>query len=76
MGGALGGFFSLGGASGKTGKAGVSTPVETHVYIDSTGDDSDAQKILEVAERTCFLHAFCQADVKPKARFSRTSQAA
>ncbi len=68
--------FSLGGASGKTGKAGVSKPVETHVYMDSTGDDSDAQKILEVAERTCFLHAFCQADVKPKARFSRTSQAA
>ena len=68
--------FSLGGASGKTGKAGISQPVETHVYMDSTVEDSDAQKILEVAERTCFLHAFCRDDVKPKARFSRTSQAA
>ena len=68
--------FSLGGASGKTGKAGTSQPVETHVYMDSTGEDSDAQQILGVAERTCFLHAFCRADVKPKARFSRKSKAA
>jgi organic hydroperoxide reductase OsmC/OhrA len=68
--------FSLGGASGKTGKAGISQPVETHVYMDSTADDYVAQQILGVAERTCFLHAFCRADVKPKARFTRTSQAA
>jgi uncharacterized OsmC-like protein len=69
--------FSLGGASGKTGKAGTSQPVETHVYMESNNNsDADAQKILEVAERTCFLHAFCRDDLKPKMRFSRKSKAA
>jgi organic hydroperoxide reductase OsmC/OhrA len=69
--------FSLGGASGKTGKVGSSQPVETHVYMESENNsDADVQKILEVAERTCFLHAFCRDEVKPKTRFSRKSKAA
>ena len=68
--------FSLGGASAGTGRAGVAQPVETHVYMETEGEDRDAQQILGVAERTCFLHAFCRADVKPKARLSRTPRAA
>jgi len=68
--------FSPGGASGGTGKAGVAQPVETHVYMDSGATDADAQQILGAGERTCFLHAFCRADIKTKVRFSRTSPAA
>jgi len=68
--------FSLGGASGGTGKAGVAQPVETHVYLDLDAPESDAQQILGVAERTCFLHAFCRADVKVRVRISRASKAA
>ena len=69
--------FSLGGASGKTGESGIAQPVETHVYMESKNNSAaDAQQILSVAERTCFLHAFCRDEVKPKARFSRTSKAA
>jgi uncharacterized OsmC-like protein len=68
--------FSLGGASGGTGQAAVAQPVETHVYLDTDADDETAQKILEVGERTCFLHAFCRDDLKPKVRASKTSRAA
>jgi hypothetical protein len=68
--------FSLGGASGKTGKAGEATPVETHVYLDTDTDDDTVQQILGVGERTCFLHAFCRDDVKAKVRASRAVKAA
>ncbi|MBT4908156.1 MAG: OsmC family protein [Rhodospirillaceae bacterium] len=68
--------FSLGGASGGTGQAAVAQPVETHVYLETDADNDTAQKILEVGERTCFLHAFCRDDLKPKVRGSKTSRAA
>lgn len=68
--------FSLGGASGGTGQAGVAQPVETHVYLDTDADDAAAQQILEVGERTCFLHAFCRDDLKPKVRAAKSSRAA
>ncbi len=68
--------FSAGGASGGTGQVGVAEPVETHVYLDTDCSDDDAQKILGVGERTCFLHAFCRADVKVKVRQSNAAKAA
>lgn len=68
--------FSLGGASGGTGQAGVAQPVETHVYLETEADDDVAQQILGVGERTCFLHAFCRDDLKPKVRASKSSRAA
>ena len=58
--------FSLGGASGGTGKAGSADPVETHVYLDTAEDDEFARTALDMAEQTCFLHAFCKADLKTK----------
>lgn len=68
--------FSLGGASGGTGQAGVAQPVETHVFLETDSDDDVAQQLLGVGERTCFLHAFCRDDLKPKVRASKSSQAA
>ncbi len=68
--------FSLGGASGGTGEAGVAQPVETHVFLETEADDDAAQQILGVGERTCFLHAFCRDDLKPKVRASKSSKAA
>jgi organic hydroperoxide reductase OsmC/OhrA len=68
--------FSLGGASGGTGQAGVAQQVETHVYLETGADDGAAQQILGVGERTCFLHAFCRDDLKPKVRASKSSRAA
>lgn len=68
--------FSPGGASGNTGKAGIADPVETHTYLDTDSDDETAQTLLGVAERTCFLHAFCRNDLKAKSRFIRHRLAA
>lgn len=60
--------FSLGGATGQTGKAGTTDPVETHVFLHSGNDDEVAQDTLFMSEQTCFLHALCRTDLKPKVR--------
>ncbi len=57
-------YFSLGGASGGTGEAGQADPLETHVFLETAEDDAFAQMLLDVAERTCFLHTFCRTDLK------------
>jgi uncharacterized OsmC-like protein len=62
--------FTLGGASGGTGEVGKADPLETHVYLESSEDDEFAKTILDVSEQTCFLHAFCKADLKTKIRLS------
>lgn len=58
--------FSLGGASGGTGKAGEADPAETHVYLQTSESDEMAQEMLDISEQTCFLHAFCRTDLKTK----------
>jgi organic hydroperoxide reductase OsmC/OhrA len=60
--------FSLGGASGGTGKTGEADPVETHVELTTGEDDEFAQTALDMAEQTCFLHALCRAELKTKIR--------
>lgn len=64
--------FSLGGASGGTGKAGEADPVETHVYLSTEESDETAQEMLDMSEQTCFLHAFCRTDLKTKLKVVRT----
>lgn len=63
--------FSLGGASGGTGKAGSADPIETHVYLETSESDETAQEMLDISEQTCFLHAFCRTDLKTKLRVKR-----
>lgn len=65
--------FTLGGASGGTGQAGKADPLETHVYLESGEDDEFAKTILDVSEKTCFLHAFCKTDLKTKIKISKFS---
>ena len=64
--------FSLGGASGGTGKAGSADPLETHVYLETCESDDIAREMLDISEQTCFLHAFCRTDLKTKLRVQRT----
>lgn len=64
-------YFSLGGASGKTGKAGTADPIETHVYLQTNESDETAQEMLDISEQTCFLHAFCRTDLKTKLKIRR-----
>ena len=63
--------FSLGGASGGTGKPGEADPIETHVYLETSENDKVAQEMLDISEQTCFLHAFCRTDLKTKLKISR-----
>ena len=63
--------FSLGGASGRTGKPGEADPIETHVYLQTSESDKVAQEMLDISEQTCFLHAFCRTDLKTKLKISR-----
>ena len=63
--------FSLGGASGGTGKAGEADPIETHVYLETSETDETAQEMLDISEQTCFLHAFCRTDLKTKLKVVR-----
>ncbi|PSL19744.1 OsmC family protein [Shimia abyssi] len=63
--------FSLGGASGGTGKAGEADPIETHVYLETGESDETAQEMLDISEQTCFLHAFCRTDLKTKLQVKR-----
>lgn len=58
--------FSLGGASGGTGHIGEASPVETHVHLETREDDDFARTALDMAERTCFLHALCKTDLETK----------
>ncbi len=63
--------FSLGGASGGTGKRGEADPIETHVYLETTESDATAQEMLDISEQTCFLHAFCRTDLKTRLKVVR-----
>ncbi|MEM9709530.1 MAG: OsmC family protein [Pseudomonadota bacterium] len=63
--------FSLGGASGGTGKAGEADPIETHVFLQTSEPDVTAQEMLDISEKTCFLHAFCRTDLKTKLKIER-----
>ncbi|GHA61603.1 hypothetical protein GCM10008927_28940 [Amylibacter ulvae] len=63
--------FSLGGASGGTGKVGEADPIETHVYLETSESVETAQEMLDISEQTCFLHAFCRTDLKTKLRVRR-----
>ena len=60
--------FSLGGASGGHRLPGTAEPVETHLHLDSDGNHEFARDLLDGAEQSCFLHAFCRADRKTKLR--------
>jgi uncharacterized OsmC-like protein len=62
--------FSVGGASGGTGRAGAADPVETHVYVEAREDAEFARTLLDMGEQTCFLHALCRTDLKTRLRMS------
>ena len=65
--------FTKGGASGGTGEPGDADAVETDVYLETGEDDAFARTLLDMSEQTCFLHAFCRAELKTKLKISRLS---
>ncbi len=63
--------FSLGGASGGTGRAGEADPIETHVYLETSESSELAREMLDMSEQTCFLHAFCRTEMKTRLKVTR-----
>ncbi|MGH9236877.1 MAG: OsmC family protein [Vicinamibacterales bacterium] len=47
---------------------GHADPVETHTYLDTPEDDAFARELLDMGERTCFLHALCRTEVATNVR--------
>ena len=67
--------FSPGGATGSTGRTGIAEPIETHVHLVTEEDDEVAREMLDVSEKTCFLHALCRTDLKPRINLAGLAQA-
>ncbi|NOZ32474.1 MAG: hypothetical protein GXP01_05255, partial [Alphaproteobacteria bacterium] len=67
--------FSRGGATGKTGKPGSADPLETHVFIETDEDANYGRQLLDMSEQTCFLHAFCKAELKAKVKIRSLTNA-
>lgn len=45
---------------------GKTLPVDTHAYLSSSEDAATAQKIIDMAEQTCFLHGACRMSNKTR----------
>ncbi len=69
-------FFCLPGASGGTGKPGQALPLETHVHLAGPDDGEFARRIVDMGERTCFLHALCRTPLKTRIRVGSSDMAA
>lgn len=69
-------FFSLPGASGGTGTAGTALPLETHIHLTGAEDAEFARRIVDMGERTCFLHALCRTPLKTRIRIGSSEAAA
>ena len=42
---------------------------QTHVFLEPASDDDDfARHALDMSEQTCFLHAMCRTELRPKVR--------
>jgi hypothetical protein len=51
-------------------RSGAADPVETHVYLDTPEGETFAREVLDVGERTCFLHALCRTSVAAQVRLA------
>lgn len=41
-------------------------PVESHVFLDSSGDDGFAREALAFSNRSCYVHELCRSRVEPE----------
>ncbi|MEM0936188.1 MAG: OsmC family protein [Pseudomonadota bacterium] len=56
---------------GTAGRPGTADPVETHVHLHMAEGAEVAREMLDVAERTCFLHALCRTDLHTEISLTR-----
>lgn len=60
--------FSVGDPSANPPIGGRAESPHTHVYLDPDGGDDFARTALDMSEQTCFLHAMCRTELRPKVR--------
>lgn len=60
--------FSVGDPTVDPPVGGRAAPPVTHVYLEPDGDDDFARTALSMSEQTCFLHALCRTDLRPRVR--------
>lgn len=60
--------FSNGDPNADPPVGGRAAPPETHVYLETDGDEELARHALDMGEQTCFVHALCRTELRPKVR--------
>ena len=60
--------FSFGRPESNPPVGGRAAAPRTHVYLAPDGDDDFARKALDMSEQTCFIHAMCRTELRPKVR--------
>ncbi len=60
--------FSIGNPDADPPHGGRADAPRTHVYLSPAGMDDFARDALDVAEQTCFIHAMCRTELRPKVR--------
>jgi len=60
--------FGFAEGDGGSATAALAEPVRTHVEIDARLDDDVVQRIVQMGERTCFLHAAARTPLKTRVR--------
>ena len=41
-------------------------PLDTHLFVNGTASDKDNEKLIDMSERTCYLHATLGKSIDPK----------
>ena len=67
--------FSVGDVASDPPVGGRAAAPLTHVYLEPDSDDAFAQRALAMSEQTCFLHALCRTELRPKVRVAQTTAA-
>ncbi len=44
-------------------------PLDTHLFVNGTASDEDNEKLIDMSERTCYLHATLAGNLDPKINF-------
>ena len=60
--------FSVGDATVEPPVGGRAAAPRTHVYLAPDGDDDFAREALAMSEQTCYLHALCRTELRPKVK--------
>lgn len=55
-------------AGSRTGRAGEADSVETHLYLRTDEDEEAARTLLRMGRQTCYLHALCETDLRPRVK--------